>query len=152
MSATPSFAPASNEPLAILTPAALFERQCVLAGIGADAKALRAMLHGFFEAGMAAGERRANAPVRHPANPDHRAHDSSDTAFAALGEIGFDPAKVKAALARTVAESTRSTADVDAFLRDAVRNLIVVRGRLCTEINYKGVVEAYDAAVRVHGA
>jgi hypothetical protein len=146
-------------PLDILSPMALFERQCVASGVDADARALRAMLHDFFTAGMEAGKREATRPVRHPVNPDQFAHASTssrapapDSAFADLGLIGFDPHRVQAALERAATTHAGAPADVDAVLREAVRRLIVVRGRMVTEINYKGVVDAYDTAVRVHGA
>lgn len=146
MNPTPIPAAESSAPLTILSPMALFERQCVQSGVDADARALRALLRSFFDAGMDAGNREATCPARRATNPDQFAHGHQDGAFAALGEIGFDPERVKAMLERTSASP-----NVDASLREAVRCLIVVRGRLSTEINYKGMVEAYDAAVRVHG-
>lgn len=138
MNPTPNPASESSVPLDILSPMALFERQCVQSGVNADARALRVMLHNFFEAGREAGKREATAPVRRPANPDQFAHGTQN------GVTEHMPVAI---------ERTSASPDVrvDAALREAVRCLIVVRGRLSTEINYKGMVEAYDAAVRVHG-
>lgn len=113
---------------------ALFERQCVQSGVEGDARALRALLRNFFDAGMEAGKREAMRPARQPANPDQFAHAAQNSALAALERTSASP-----------------DVSVDAALREAVRCLIVVRGRLSTEINYKGMVDAYDAAVRVHG-
>ena len=148
MSPIPNPAEDSSAPLAILSTMALFERQCVKSGVEGDARALRALLRSFFDAGMEAGKRETLRPARQPANPDQFAHAGQNSALADLGEIGFNPEQVTAALERT---SASPDVRVDAALREAVRCLIVVRGRLSTEINYKGMVDAYDAAVRVHG-
>jgi hypothetical protein len=71
--------PEQAAPLAILSPLALFERECTQRQVPFDV-AQRALLQQFFFAGMAAAAGQAATPPRRP--PAHLVDDGFDTAAA----------------------------------------------------------------------